>query len=161
MTKDLATLKEMMLRGSEYREEKETEVFGTEMTMVYKPVPDEDYFPILGIIEAKFDLSEEEAKAEIEDALEEADGDAANIDLSSFDREFVGVMKRLCRYGFDPEGMDGDEDMLDEMFGEHECPDDERPATFGGYVLEWGFDVMDVTGNLRDSKKFRGGRNRA
>lgn len=159
--KDLATLKEMMLRGRDYRTEHEAEIFGEEITLVLMPVADEDYYPILGALDSKLGLSEDEAMEEIEEALEEADGDAANIDLSQFDAEFIGLLKRLCRYGIDPEGMDGDEEMMDEMFGSRECPDQERPPTFGGYVLEWGFEIMDVTGNLRDAKKFRGGRNRS
>ncbi|QCC48084.1 hypothetical protein [Halobellus limi] len=159
--KDLATLKEMMLRGGDFRSEHETEVFGTEMTLVFKPVPDENYFPVLGVLDAKLGLSEDEAMEEIETALDEVDGDAAKVDLSQFDGEFIGLLKRLCRLGIDPEGMDGDEEMLDEMFGAPACLDEERPPTFGGYVLEWGFEIMDVTGNLRDAKQFRGGRNRS
>jgi hypothetical protein len=161
---DLAKLTEMMLRGRDYTETKEVEVFGESLTLTYRPIDDELYYPLVVYLDQKLGISEDEAIEKVEEALEEADGEAAEIDMSLFDQEFVQVMKLMCRLGIKPD--EGDEEQLDEAFGSFD-PDRSvldqlagRPATFGGYVLEWGMDIMSVTGDLRDAKKFRGGRNR-
>lgn len=147
--KDLSKLAEAMTRGKAYREEYEDEVFGVPITLVLKPVPDEEYYPFLYILDEKFDLSEEEAMAEMEESLEEADYDAMDVDLSGFDTEFIQAMEYLCTLGIDAEKMDGDEELLEEIFTQ----------TVGGFAVKWAFEIMEVTGNLTDAKKFRGGRN--
>jgi hypothetical protein len=59
-------------------------------------------------------------------------------------------MYEMVRLGIDDEAMGGDEEMVDELL----------ENAVGGYVLEWAFEVMELTGNLMDAKRFRGGRNR-
>lgn len=149
--KDLSLLSELMLRGKNFRQEHDAEVFGGEVTLVFKPVEDEEYIPFLGVLQDKLGLSEDDAKEQIEEALEDADGEAAEVDLSSFDKEFVVMMKTLCRLGIDAEAMGGDDELLASIID----------GAVGGYTLEWGFEIMDLTGNLRDAKRFRSGRNRA
>ncbi|UBF22715.1 tail assembly chaperone [Halorubrum tailed virus 27] len=149
--KSLNTLAEAMTRGKNYREDFDDEVFGVPIRLVLKPVPDEDYYPFLYILDEKFDLTEEEAMGEMEEALEEADHEAMEVDLSAFDTEFIQAMEYLCTLGIDAEAMDGDPEMLDTIFSE----------TVGGYAIKWAFEIMEVTGTLADAKKFRGGRNNA
>lgn len=149
--KDLRALADAMARGKDYRQDHDTEVFGVPLTLVLRPVPDKEYIPILGYMDETFGLSEEEAKEEIEEALEEADYQAEDVDLSKFDAEFIELMEGVCQLGIDPAAMDGDEELLEEIF----------QNTVGGYALEWGWEIMEVTGTLRDAKRFRGGRNRS
>ena len=149
--KDLSTLAEAMTRGKSYREDYDDEVFGVPIRLVLKPVPDEDYYPFLYLLDEKFDLTEEEAMDEMEERLEEAEYDAMDVDLSGFDTEFIQAMEYLCTLGIDAEAMDGDEELLGEIFD----------RTVGGYAVKWAFEIMEVTGTLSDAKKFRGGRNNA
>lgn len=148
--KSLAQLKELMLRGKDYREEKVYEVFGGHITMVWKPIPDKHYVPLMTMMEEKLDLDEDAVKAEMEGRLEDVDT-LADVDLSGIDEEFMSFMEAMVELGIDAEAMDGS------LADVKEALDD----AVGGYILGWAFDVMDLTGDMTDAKRFRGGRNRA
>lgn len=150
-TKSLALLDELMMRGKNYREEQEFDVFGGTVTMVFKPIPDEDYLPLVGVMAEKFGMDEDEAREEIEGALEAADGDAAQMDMAGFDAEFVSLMGDICLLAIDYDAMDGSAETLHKIIRGNA---EEMPAV-GGYTLEWGMHAMDLTGNLADAEKFR------
>jgi hypothetical protein len=149
--KSLSYLKTLMLRGREYREEKVYEVFGGHITLVLRPIPDMDYTPLMTAMEEKIGLDEDAAKAEMNERLEDANGDPMDVDLSGIDRDFMEVMATVVRLGVDAEAMDGElVDLVDAL-------DD----AVGGYLLTWAFDIMELTGDITDAKRFRSGRNRA
>lgn len=149
--KSLAQLKELMLRGRNYREETVVEIFGGHVTLVYKPIPDEIYIPLLTRMQEKAGMDEDEAKELIEEKLDEADGEAADIDLDGVDEEFMELMKAVVHQGIAVEEMDGDLADLEDALAD----------AVGGYYLEWAFDIMELTGNLTDAEQFRSGRNSA
>jgi hypothetical protein len=147
--KSLRKLTELMMRGSGFREEKEVEVFGGSVTLVFKPIPDRDYIPMMVALEEHIGIEADDAMGDIEEALAEVE-DTADVDLSVFDADFIDLMYEMVRLGIDAEAMDGDEAMVEALLAN----------AVGGYVLEWAFEVMELTGNLMDAKRFRGGRNR-
>ncbi|RCU47935.1 hypothetical protein DU504_11900 [Haloplanus salinus] len=147
--KSLRKLTELMMRGSGFREEKEVEVFGGAVTLVFKPIPDRDYIPMMVALEEHLGIEADDAMGDIEEALADAET-TAEVDLSVFDTDFIDLMYEMVRLGIDGEAMGGDEEMVDELL----------ENAVGGYVLEWAFEVMELTGNLMDAKRFRGGRNR-
>lgn len=147
--KSLRKLTELMMRGSGFREEKEVEVFGGTVTLVFKPIPDRDYIPMMVALEEHIGIEADDAMGDIEEALAEVE-DTADVDLSVFDADFIDLMYEMVHLGIDAEAMDGDEAMVQALL----------TNAVGGYVLEWAFEVMELTGNLMDAKRFRGGRNR-
>jgi hypothetical protein len=163
--KSLRLLTELMMRGARYREEEEYEIFGGKVTIVFKPIPDQYYTPLMvGMMELS-GLDEDEIKDELEaaidQAVEEGEGatDEESISLSIFrNPEMMEILKELCYRGIDAKAMDGDDEMLSVLIDGN--PEEDVPGVVGGYLLEWGFKIMELSGNLMDAQKFRGGRNR-
>jgi hypothetical protein len=148
--KSLAQLKELMLRGKTYREEKVYEVFGGHVTLVWKPIPDKHYIPLMTMMEEKIGMDEDEVRDDLKERLDEAD-ELDEVSLAGIDEEFMHFMEAIVELGIDGEAMDGElSDLTDAL-------DD----AVGGYLLAWAFDVMELTGDMMDAKRFRGGRNRA
>lgn len=139
-----------MARGKQYREEFELEMFGEPVVFVMKPIPDREYTPIQVAMQVALGLNDEEAMQKIRDAREaDSDGQARleNIDIE--DPELFGeVLLLVAKASIDAEAMGGDEEMLDEMF----------EGAVGGYTPEIAYKGMEVTGNLEDAERFRGGR---
>lgn len=148
--RDLSTLREMMAKGKNYREEFELEMFGEPVVLVMKPIPDDEYTPIQATMQVALGLTDEEAMEKIEQAREEDDEGRARLDNIEVDDPdlFGEVLKRVALASIDPEAMGGTRDDLEEMFD----------GAVGGYTPEIAYKGMEVTGNLRDAKRFRGGR---
>jgi len=146
--KDISTLYEMVVRGDDYREEYEFEMFGEETLAVLRPLKDGEFLPIAGALQAKFDIDEEEAVEEIEDAKEEDGG----VDVSDMDEEFVELVQKAAKRGIvgdEMEGPDGKglaQEQVDELVS----------SMIGGYSVELGGKVLETSGNVRDAEKFRG-----
>jgi hypothetical protein len=106
------------------------------------------------------DELKDELEAAIEEAVEEDDApDEERISLSTFrDPEMMEILKELCYRGIDAQAMDGDDEMLSVLIDGN--PEEGVSGVVGGYLMEWGFKIMEISGNLMDAKEFRGGRNR-
>lgn len=148
--KSLAHLKELMLRGKTYREEKVYEVFGGHVTLVWKPVPDKHYIPLMTMMEDKIGMDEDEVRDDLKGRLDDAEN-PQDVSLAGIDEEFMDFMEAIVSLGIDESAMDGSLDDLTEALDD----------AVGGYLLAWAFDVMEITGDMMDAKRFRGGRNRA
>lgn len=136
-------LYEMVVRGKNYRETFSLEMFGEDVDVIIRPLMDKEFLPITAKLQEKFDLDEEEAIQEIEDAKEEGDDDF--IDASAFDDEFVELMGKAARLGICGEDMGHTDEEVEWMVGN----------MVGGYSLEIGGAVLELSGNIIEAEKFR------
>jgi hypothetical protein len=151
---NVSKLRELALRGKDYREEKTFPYLGEELTIYVKPVVGLDFLPIAAILEDKLDMDADEAQERIESGKEEADG---AIDASAFDREFVEVMARIAVLGIDTERGDVAGETVEglrEIFG---ISDDEEAniGLIGGTTLLIAETVLDISSNAEKAEKFR------
>lgn len=150
---NVSRLKEMAIRGKEYREEKEYDYFGETMDLVLGPLADEKLIPITGALQSKFGMDIEEASEEIEESRNE-EGD---IDPGKLDKEFVHLMARAAIEGIDQgEGAaeGADEEELEQIFGISD-DDAENIGLRGGLTLEIAQDVLDLSDDEDSAEKFR------
>jgi len=156
-TANISRLKELALRGKEYREENEYEYFGGSMTLVVGPLEDEKLIPITGTLQAKFGMDIEDASEEIEESREEGD-----IDPAKLDTEFVQIMARAAVEGVDrtrgaAENLS--EQEVEAVFGianeEELAEDEENIGLRGGLTLEIAQDVLDISDDEEAAEKFR------
>jgi hypothetical protein len=143
---NISKLKELALRGKNYREEIEIKYLGETLSLFVKPLTDLEFLPIAAFLEEKLDMDAEEAKEKIEEERES--GEDESIDASNFDREFVAIMQEAAAKGVD--NTQGDAEGLDE---------DEVLETIqmlmGGKSIELAERVLDISSNAEDAKKFR------
>lgn len=154
-------LMEMVVRGSEFKDDYEFELYGETVTAIIQPLVDDEFLPIAALLSAKLDLDEDidedKAVSEAIDKVEDADADeeeGAPVDVTEFDDEFVAIMQEAARYGlygaYDDNGdaVEYDDDEVDYIVSE----------MMGGYSIELGSKVLEISGDVRDAEKFRGGR---
>lgn len=150
---NVSRLKEMAIRGKEYREEKEYDYFGETMDLVLGPLADERLIPITGALQSKFGMDIEEASEEIEESRNE-EGD---IDPGKLDKEFVHLMARAAIEGIDQDegaAEGADEEELEQIFGISD-DDAENIGLRGGLTLEIAQDVLDLSDDEDSAEKFR------
>jgi hypothetical protein len=95
---NVSRMREMAIRGEEYREEVEIEdYYDMDVTFVVKPLVDKEFLPIAAKLEERTDVDHEEVQDELEDAKE----DDGTIDPENFDAEFVEIMQDVCVAGID------------------------------------------------------------
>ena len=151
---NMPRLKELAIRGKEYREEQEYEYFGESMTLEIGPLEDQRLIPITGTLQSKFGMDIEDASEEIEESREEGD-----IDPGKLDAEFVSLMARAAIEGIDQEKADAagmsDEEM-NAVFGlaEDEA-DEDNIGLRGGLTLEIAQDVLDISDDEESAEAFR------
>ena len=152
-TKSESKLYEMCLRGRDYRENYDFEMFGEEVTAVLAPLPDKKFLPVAGFLKEHLDMDEEDAVDAVEEAKEEA-GDDESIDISEMDKEFVAAMQRAAVGGL-KESLSADGDVV-----EHTEEEAEKMVGMmvGGYSVELGGKVLELSGDVRDVEKFPGSR---
>lgn len=143
---NISKLRELALRGKNYREEFDTDYLGESLTLYLKPLTDLEFLPIAAFLEDKLDMDAEEAKERIEEERES--GEDNEIDASNFDREFVGIMQEAAAKGVDTEQGDA------EGMTEEEVLDTIR-MLLGGKSIEIAERVLDISSNAEDAKKFR------
>lgn len=150
--KPTSNLMDMCIRGRDYREDYEFEMLGEEVTAQLAPLTDEQFLPIAGFLKGHLDMDEEEAIEHVENAKEEsADG---SIDITKMDTEFVVAMQRAAIHGirgsYDDEGnlIEHDQDEARQMV----------EMMVGGYSVELGGKVLEISGDVRDATSFRGTR---
>lgn len=150
-------LQEMVIRGKEYREDYDFEMFGEEVTGVIRPLPDEEFLPLAAFLADHFDvdtdeLDEEELAERANEEIEEARDEEGDVDMSKLDKEFVATLQQAAILGlegaYDDNGeyVDHTKDEVKEMV----------TAMVGGYSVELGGEVLDLSGNIRDAERFRG-----
>jgi hypothetical protein len=154
-------LHEMVVRGTNFKEDFELELYGEEVTVILQPLVDDEFLPIAAYLSEHLDFDEEvdgdEAVSESIEKIEEAKEAAPeeeNIDMSKLDEEFVAVMQEAAKYGIwggyddDGEPVEHDEEEI-EFIVEN---------LMGGTSVELGGRVLEISGDVRDAEKFRGGR---
>ncbi|UBF19606.1 tail assembly chaperone [Halorubrum sodomense tailed virus 4] len=143
---NISKLRELALRGKNYREEFETNYLGETLTLYLKPLTDLEFLPIAAFLEEKLDMDTEEAKERIEEEREAGDDDS--IDITNFDKEFVGIMQEAAAKGVDT--TQGDAEGLDDELVLETIRD-----LIGGKSIEIAERVLDISSNAEDAEKFR------
>lgn len=148
-------LYEMCVRGDDYTEDHEFEMYGEDVTAIISPIVDEDFLPIASFLQDHLDMDEDEAVERVEDAKEEAEErDEDSVDISKMDKEFVRAMQNAAKlaivgsYDDDGNEVEYDENEAEEMVS----------MMRGGYSVEIGGKALEISGNVRDAKKFPGAR---
>jgi hypothetical protein len=150
---NLGRLKEMAIRGKEYREENEYDYFGETMTLFLKALTDQKLIPLTGALQSKFGMDIEDASEEIEESRD----DEGDIDPGKLDEEFVNLMARVAVEGIDKEQGDAEghsQADLEAVFGIAE-EDDDNIGLRGGLTLEVAQDVLDIADDEDNAEKFR------
>lgn len=153
--KSESVLYEMCVRGRDYREDYPFEMMGNEVTAQIAPLPDKKFLPIASFLKEHLDMDEEDAVEQIEEAKEQAEeaGDDT-IDITKMDEEFVAIMQKAGAAGlkgsYNPEGelVTHDHDEAEEMIG----------MMVGGYSVEIGGKILELSGDVRDVEQFPGSR---
>lgn len=154
----------MIVRGTEYQEDYTFEMYGgEEVTAILKPLPDEEFLPIAAFLSDHLDVepdeeaeerADETAVSEAIDKVDDAsDGDAEGqpVDVSMLDEEFVAIMQEAAVKGiygaYDEDGSEVEhtEDEIEWMVDN----------MMGGYSVEIGSRVLELSGDVRDAEKFR------
>jgi hypothetical protein len=145
---------EMVVRGANYREEYDFELYGEEVTAVLRPLVDEEFLPIAAFLASAIGEDELEESAEaVSEAVEkvdEADEVDGAVDLSELDDDFVAAMQRAARKGW--YGIKEDDEVIELEDGEAE---ELLSQMMGGYSVEIGSQVLEISGDIRDAEKFR------
>jgi len=137
--KSISTLRKMVLKGKNYREEYELEYFGETVTLQLRPLTDIEFIDLVERIDEIVD------EDEMQDAVEDIDElDESEIE-EEFSSEFVEVMRDAAKKGIDPEPFGETEDGIAELVDE----------MIGGVSIDIGAEVMEITSNLQDAERFR------
>ena len=143
---NISRLREMAVRGKNYREAMEFEYYDETLELVVRPLTDAEFLPIAAFLEDRLDLDPEEAREQIEDERE--DNDDSGIDPSNFDKEFVEIMQEAAVMGIDAtEGAaEGeDEDGLREIV----------KMLQGGATLIIAEKVLEISSDAEAAESFR------
>jgi hypothetical protein len=141
---NMSRLREMAVRGNQYREELTFDYFGEELHLFVKPLTDKQFLPIAAFLEDRLDIDPEEAQEAIE---EEKDPDGG-IDPSNFDEEFVEIMQEAAVMGVDTEQGDAE--------GEDEEGLRETIAMLqGGSSLIIAEKVLEISSDAESAESFR------
>lgn len=149
----VSRMKELALRGKEYREENEYDYFGESMTVCIGPLEDKILIPITGTLQSKFGMDIEEASEEIEESRDEG----GDIDPGKLDEEFVIIMARAAIAGIDRtmgDAAGADKEELEQIFGISDN-EEENIGLRGGLTLEIAQDVLDISDDEESAEKFR------
>ena len=149
---NISKLRELAVRGKEYREDFETEYMGEKIELVLKPVISKRFLPIAAILEDKLDMDAEEAQENIEEGKEDG-----KVDPENFDEEFIAIMSELAVRGVDTEAgfAEGEtEEGVREIFAVSD-EEDKNIGMIGGIVLEIAEVVLSISSDAEDAESFR------
>lgn len=141
---NLSRLREMAIKGSEYRETVEFDYYDETIELYLKPLTDSEFLPIAAILEEKLDIDHEEAQEMVENEKDEH----GNVDSSAFDEEFVTVMQTAAVLGIDTTQGDAegeDEEGLKEIV----------QMLQGGATLVIAERVLDISSDSSGAESFR------
>lgn len=158
-------LLEMAIRGKEFRDEFEIELYGEPVTAVIRPLVDDEFLPIMGFLADHFDVDfedredledgskTEEVMDQARDQVDEAEVDG-QIDPSQMDDEFVDILQTAAVLG-----LEGALDVEGE-YVDHNREEAEQivSSLMGGHSIELGFKILEISGDVDDATKFRGTR---
>lgn len=153
--KPTSKLLDMCIRGRDYREDYDFEMMGEDVTASLAPLIDEHFLPTAAFLKEHLGMDEEEAVEAVEEAKREAEEAGEDtIDITKMDVEFVVAMQKAAIHGlkgsYDDDGnyYEHDEDEARKMV----------KMMVGGYSVEIGGKVLEISGDVRDATKFRGSR---
>lgn len=153
--KSRGKLFDMAVRGHNYREEYELEMFGEDVIASLAPLKDKKFLPLAAFLKEHLGMDEDEAVEAIEEAKEEAEEAGEDtIDISKMDLEFVAAMQRAAIAGLKGSYTD-DGELYEYTEAEAEQAVD---MMVGGYSVEIGGKVLELSGDVRDATNFRGSR---
>ena len=141
---NLSRLREMAIKGKQYRETVEFEYYDETITLYVKPLTDSEFLPIAATLEDKLDIDHEEAQ----EMVEEEKADDGTVDPSAFDEEFVTVMQTAAVLGIDTTQGDAegeDEEGLKEIV----------QMLQGGATLIIAEKVLDISSDAGKAESFR------
>jgi hypothetical protein len=142
---NISRLREMAIRGKNYREEMDFEYYGETITLYIKALTDVQFLPIAAFLEDRLDLDPEEAREQIE---EERGDDTGGLDPANFDEDFVEIMQEAAVMGIDSEKGDAegeDEDGLREIV----------KMLQGGSTLLIAETVLEISSDAESAESFR------
>ncbi|QSG06405.1 hypothetical protein HSR121_2073 [Halapricum desulfuricans] len=146
---------DMCIRGRDYREDYDFEMMGEDVTASLAPLADEHFLPIAAFLREHLGMDEEEAVEAVEEAKEEAEEEGEeSIDITKMDTEFVFTMQRAAIKGLKG-SYDGEGEYVEHTEEEAETM---VKMMVGGYSVEIGGKVLEISGDVRDATKFRGSR---
>jgi hypothetical protein len=134
--------KQMVLRGTDYREEYEFALFGEEMTILISPLDDDQYTTLLEQMEE--DIGDEKFKK----IMQEADGKSEEEAEEDFDIGFINAMQTAAKLGIDHESVNLSQEEVAELVDQ----------MVGGESIKIGREVMELTSNVSAAEEFPGGR---
>ena len=154
-TKSESKLYEMCVRGHNYREDYEFEMLGEDVTASLAPLKDEKFLPVAAFLKEHLGMDEEDAVEAVEEAKEEAAQEGEDtIDITKMDKEFVVALQRAAIGGLKGSYSE-DGDLIDHTEDEAEAMVE---MMVGGYSVELGGKVLELSGDVRDVEKFPGSR---
>ena len=154
-TKPESKLYEMCVRGHNYRDDYDFEMLGEDVTASLAPLKDEKFLPIAAFLKEHLGMDEEAAVEAVEEAKAEAEEAGEDtIDISRMDAEFVAAMQRAVVGGLKGSYSE-DGDLVDHTEEEAETM---VSMMVGGYSVELGGKVLELSGDVRDVEKFPGSR---
>jgi hypothetical protein len=95
---NISRLREMALRGDEFRSTIDFTYYDMEGELFVRPLVDEQFLPIAAFLEDRLDMDTEDAQEALADGKDEENND---IDPSQFDEEFVEIMHKAAAMGID------------------------------------------------------------
>ena len=141
---NMSRLREMAIRGKEYRESIDFEYYDETGELYVKPLTDAEFLPIAALLEDRLDIDEDEAQEMLEDEKDET----GVIDASAFDEEFVRVMQEAAILGIDTsqgiaegEDRDGVTEIVEMLQG--------------GKTLEIAEVVLSISSDAEQAESFR------
>jgi hypothetical protein len=142
---NISRLREMALRGDDYREVIEDfTYYGLEGDLYVRPLTDPEFLPIASFLEERLGLDPEEAQ----EAMEEEKDGQGNISAEQFDKEFVAIMHQAAATG------------IDTTQGIAEGEDEEGVAEIlkmlqGGKSLVIAERVLEISSDAEKAEQFR------
>jgi hypothetical protein len=141
---NISQLREMALRGDDYREVIEFTYYDDMGELYIRPLQDEEFLPIAAFLEERLDLDPEEAQEALEDGKDESGG----INPGQFDEAFVEIMQNAAVMGIDRnQGIAEGEDKegIRELVG----------MLQGGKSLIIAERVLEISSNAEKAESFR------
>lgn len=136
--RSISKLREMVIRGKNFREEYELEYFGETITLEIRPLKDKEYTQIIDKLDEMGELEEGEIDPD------EIDEEEIEDDI---DAEFVEVMRDVAKLGIDEDSVGETQEGINELVDE----------MVGGVSIDIGAEVMEITSNLQEAERFRRG----
>ena len=154
---NISRLREMAIRGQEYRKSIDFTYYDMEGTLYVRPLTDPEFLPVAAFLEDRLDMDTEEAQ----EALEEGkDPETDTIDPSQFDDEFVSIMADVAVLGIDSEQgiAEGEtEEGLREILGVDEEGNlrDDGIGLQGGKTLVIAKEILEISSDADKAEAFR------